>query len=117
MSPADSIGHDELPLPDYDHLPLGSVTQRIRSLDAPALQQLLDYESAHGNRLPVVQVLQTRLRELSEGAEPTGGSVSGPMPERGAGPANPRTTDQTTAAPTINPPSHGDPTNPAQPRG
>jgi hypothetical protein len=57
---------DDLPLPDYDHLPLGSLTTRIRSLDVGDLQTLVQYEATSG--------------------------------------------------PPVNPPSQGDPTNPAQPR-
>ena len=109
-------GHDELPLPDYDHLPIASLAQRVRTLDADGVQALLAYESGHGDRLPVTEVLRARLGELEQGAEPSGGSPLGMAPESGAGPAVPRQTDQTTDAPTINPPSHGDPTNPAQPR-
>jgi len=107
---------DQLPLPDYDHLPLASLIQRIRTLDAAGLSVLLEYERGHGNRLPVTEVLGERLRELESGAEPSGGSPLGRAPEKSPGPAAPRQTDQTTPAPTINPPSHGDPTNPAQPR-
>jgi len=108
--------HDELPLPDYDHLPLASVGQRIRTLSAEQLQHLLDYERAHGDRLPVIQLMDVRLRELAEGAQPSGGSPAGVAPELADQPTAPRSIDQTTAAPSINPPSHGDPTNPAQPR-
>lgn len=110
------VTRDGLPLPDYDHLSLGSLGHRIRTLDAAGLEQVLEYEQAHGNRLPVVQLMQTRLEELKNGAEPSGGSPSGPAPEKASGPAVPRDIRQTTDAPTINPPSHGVPTNPAQPR-
>jgi hypothetical protein len=106
----------ELPLPDYDHLPLAAVIQRIRSLPAAAIEDTLAYEESHGNRLPVTEALRTRLAELADGAEPSAGSQQGPFPEAGAAPANPRSIDQSTDAPTVNPPSHGDPTNPAQPR-
>lgn len=109
-------GHDELPLPDYDHLPITSLAQRVRTLDANGVQALLAYETGHADRLPVTEVLRARLGELEQGAEPSGGSPLGMAPESGAAPAVPRQTDQTTDAPTINPPSHGDPTNPAQPR-
>ena len=109
-------GHDELPLPDYDHLPIASLAQRVRTLDADGVQALLAYETEHGDRLPVTEVLRARLSELEQGAEPSGGSPLGMAPEAGAGPAVPRQTDQTTDAPKINPPSQGDPTNPAQPR-
>ncbi len=59
--------HDTLPLPDYDHLPIGGLTSRVRTLDAAGVQTLLEYERAHGNRLPVVEVLENRLRALREG--------------------------------------------------
>jgi len=108
--------HDELPLPDYDHLPLASLGQRIRTLDADALSVVLAYEKEHANRLPATQLIEARLDELQAGAEPSGGSPTGLTPERSTGPATPRQVDQTTDAPTINPPSHGDPTNPGQPR-
>jgi hypothetical protein len=110
------IDHDQLPLPDYDHLPLGSLGQRIRTLDADGLATVLQYEREHGNRLPATQLMEARLEELRSGAEPSGGSPQGIAPEKGSGPSVPRQTDQTTDAPTINPPSQGDPTNPAQPR-
>lgn len=108
--------HDELPLLDYDHLPLAGLVQRIRTLDATGVQALRAYEGEHDNRLPVTEVLDQRLAELAAGAEPSGGSPLGQAPEAGGGPAVPRQTDQTTAAPSINPPSHGDRTNPGQPR-
>ena len=106
----------ELPLPDYDHLPVASLAHRIRALDANGLATLLDYERHHGNRVPVISVLETRLSELADGAEPTAGSPDSFAPEKSPGPPAPRSIDQTTDAPTINPPSQGDPTNPAQPR-
>jgi hypothetical protein len=108
--------HDTLPLPDYDHLPLGGLTSRIRSLDAAGVQTLLDYEKAHGNRLPVITVLENRLTSLHEGAQPSGGdpaAAAADDPVHGAGGSK---VSQATSGPPINPPSHGDPTNPAQPR-
>ncbi|QCW49803.1 hypothetical protein FE634_04150 [Nocardioides dongxiaopingii] len=109
--------HDELPLPDYDHLPVGSLGHRIRSLDADGVTALLDYERAHGDRLPVVQVLQHRLTELEDGAPTSGGDPTAVAPEAPLGEAS----DSLGSAsrregPAVNPPSHGDPTNPAQPR-
>ena len=89
--------HAELPIPDYDHLPVGSLTHRIRSLDAGGLATLLDYERAHGDRLPVVQLLSRRLDALESGeAEPSGGDPSAPQPEHappadGGSPSNPTT--------------------------
>ena len=107
---------DELPLPDYDHLPIGSLEGRVRSLDADALQTLLNYEQARGNRLPVVQLLEHRLEAVRGGAELSGGSPLAETPEvqqtsRSGSEASPQT-----EGPPVNPPSHGNPTNPAQPR-
>ena len=108
--------HDQLPLPDYDHLPVDGLTSRIRTLDAAGLETLLEYERAHADRLPVTEAMQARLAELAAGAEPSGGSPLGATPEKVDGPPVPRETTMTSNAPQQNPPSHGDPTNPAQPR-
>src|SRR5829696_4391175 len=105
----------ELPLPDYDHLPTGALTHRIRTLDAVGLTTLLNYERDHGNRVPVISVLEARLSELDAGEKPTTGSPDSFVPEKSPGPPAPRSIDQTTDAPKINPPSQGDPTNPADP--
>lgn len=113
---ADVPSRSELPLPDYDHLPVASLAHRIRSLDADALSALLSYERDHGNRVPVISVLEARLNELDAGEKPTTGSPTGLVPEKSPGPPVERSIDQTTDAPKINPPSHGVPTNPAQPR-
>ena len=109
--------HDMLPLPDYDHLPLGGLISRIRTLDADGLQTLLTYERAHGNRAPVVTAMQNRLSALREGAQPSGGDpaadVTSEAPEPAAGGSK---VSEATTGPPVNPPSQGDPTNPAQPR-
>jgi hypothetical protein len=114
---ADVPHHDELPLPDYDHLPVGSVESRIRSLDADQLAAVLAYERAHGDRLPVVQVLEHRLEAVRGGAEPTGGDPLAVAPEAPLGEPGRSHASPATEGPPVNPPSHGDPTNPGQPRG
>ena len=65
--------HDQLPLPDYDHLPVEGLASRIRTLDATGLQTLLEYERAHADRLQVVTIMENRLTSLREGAQPSGG--------------------------------------------
>jgi hypothetical protein len=80
--------HDELPLPDYDHLPLGSLEGRIRSLDADGLSALLAYEKAHGDRLPVTLLLERRLDAVRDGAELSGGSPLAATPELQHAPAD-----------------------------
>ncbi len=57
----------KLPIPDYDHLPEGALTHRIRSLPVDGLRRLLDYEQEHGNRLYVVQLLEHRMHALESG--------------------------------------------------
>jgi hypothetical protein len=109
--------HDELPLPDYDHLPTGSLAGRIRSLDIAGVMSLLAYEKAHGDRLPVVQVLETRLESLRQGAPLSGGSPLAETPELQHAPGAGSEAGPQTQGPPVNPPSHGDPTNPTQPRG
>jgi hypothetical protein len=110
----DSPKHDELPLPDYDHIPLGNLASHIKALDERGIIQLLSYEHEHGNRLPVTQVLESRLQALRNGAEPTG-SIPDQMPEVSEGHTGSQVTPETSGPP-INPPSHGVPTNPTQPR-
>jgi hypothetical protein len=108
--------HDQLPLPDYDHLPIGSVQSRIRSLEADQLEDLLSYEEAHGDRLPVTQVIRARLQQVRDGAPTSGGSPLAETPEAQVAPPPGSPAGPQTEGPTINPPSQGDPTNPAQPR-
>jgi hypothetical protein len=71
----------DLPIPEYDHLPIGSLASRIRSLDQDELQALLDYETSHGNRLPATQTMSVRLDELRNGAQPSGGDPTATQPE------------------------------------
>ncbi|EMY34271.1 hypothetical protein D477_010526 [Arthrobacter crystallopoietes BAB-32] len=110
----ESKAHNELPLPDYDHIPQGTLPTRITGLSEQQVAELLDYEKAHGNRLPVVQVLQQRIEALRNGAEPSG-TANPDTPEvsqaHGGSPVRPET-----AGPPVNPPSQGVPTNPSQPR-
>ncbi|OXM71383.1 MULTISPECIES: hypothetical protein [Amycolatopsis] len=63
----------ELPLPEYDELPLASLQHRIRSLDEEQLDQLMSYELKHANRLPVLELMRVRKQQLHEGAEPSHG--------------------------------------------
>jgi hypothetical protein len=102
-----------LPIPDYDHLPLGSLESRIRTLDEPGLEALLTHESQHGDRAPVMNVLRQRLEALRGGARPSG---AGNMPESRRLAEPEAKASPATQGPPQNPPSQGVPTNPAQPR-
>ncbi|TBR17511.1 MAG: hypothetical protein EPO57_09070 [Chitinophagaceae bacterium] len=99
------VSHDELPLPDYDHLTLGSLRGRMRSLDLPQLIQIRDYEKAHANRLPIVTMLDNRIAKLA--TDPTTPlSGGGQTPEEKAAPAggskvSPQTADRGASNPTV----------------
>jgi hypothetical protein len=77
--------HEDLPLPDYDHMTLGSLRGRLRSLSVPELVQIRDYEKAHAHRLPVVTLLDNRIAKLATDAaavpSPGGGEVVTPAPD------------------------------------
>jgi len=106
----------DLPLKDYDHLPVGSLTSRIRTLDVEDLTTLLDYERAHGNRFQVVTVMESRLAGLKDGAQPSGGNPTATGADAPPAPEGGSKASEATSGPPVNPPSQGDPTNPAQPR-
>ena len=106
-----------LPIPDYDHLPLGSLESRIRTLDQSGLEALLTHEAKHGDRAPVMNVLRRRLQALRDGAKPSGGDGgAGTMPEARSQAGHEPKASPATEGPPQNPPSQGVPTNPAQPR-
>jgi hypothetical protein len=63
----------ELPIPDYDQLPITELRHRIRSLEEGPLRELFQHETEHGNRIPVLELIHARLRELTHGAEPSPG--------------------------------------------
>ncbi len=63
----DQPTHDELPIPDYDHLPIGSLFHRVRSLEQEPLLKLLRYER-HSNRVAVTQAVEALLTQLQDGA-------------------------------------------------
>ncbi|MCW2543093.1 MAG: uncharacterized protein JWM40_645 [Frankiales bacterium] len=76
------IAHDDLPLPDYDHMTLGSLRGRLRSLSVEELVQVRDYEKAHAHRLPVVTLLDNRIAKLATdaSAEPSPGGEPPVLP-------------------------------------
>lgn len=64
------MSRPDLPLPGFDQLPLGDVRHRVRSLDQGELRTLIEHEHEHGNRAPVLALLEARLDELDRGAQP-----------------------------------------------
>jgi hypothetical protein len=69
LTPGADLGHDELPLPDFDHQTVPQLRGRLRTLDLAELVQLRDYEQAHGARLPVLTLLDNRIAKLLAGTE------------------------------------------------
>jgi hypothetical protein len=63
----------------------------------------------------VIAVLEHRLEQLRNGAQPSGGADAA-MPETAGGADGGSKVSPATAGPVINPPSQGVPTNPTQPR-
>src|SRR4051812_40931758 len=107
MADSRSPHRDQLPLPDYDHLPTGSLAGRVRALDTKGVGELLAYERAHGNRVPVIQVLEQRREQLAAGATPSGGSPIAATPEAEHAPPAGSSVGPATEGPPINPPSQG----------
>ena len=100
------LAHDDLPLPDYDHLTLGSLRGRMRSLDLPQLVQIRDYEKAHADRLPIVTMLDNRIAKLAN--DPTaplsGGGTDGAetaAAAKGGSKVSPSTADAGASDPTV----------------
>ncbi len=77
---------DDLPLPDYDHMTLGSLRGRLRSLSLAQLGQVRAYEKEHADRLPVVTMLDNRIAKLAAdpSAAPVGAPSTAPAPEQQA---------------------------------
>jgi hypothetical protein len=109
-------GRSTLPLPDYDHLPIGSLESRVRSLTAAEVEELLAYERTHADRLPVTELLTSRLEQLEAGAEPTSGDPGALRPEQSqqhtGSPVSPATSPQPHS-----PPPHGTPDQRGKPKG
>jgi hypothetical protein len=96
---------DDLPLPDYDQMSLGDLRHRVRSLDEAELVEVLNHECAHAARVPVLEILETRLHALQAGAEPSSGDPRRAPEVTGAKGGSP--VQQATAAEANTPLRHG----------
>jgi len=68
---------DELPIPDFDNISLGSLRARLRKLDLEQLVVLREWEQAHANRLPVVTTLDNRIAKIHEESSAGSNGTSG----------------------------------------
>jgi hypothetical protein len=93
--------HDDLPLPDYDHMTLGSLRGRLRSLTVEDLVTVRAYEKAHADRLPVVTMLDNRIARLTTDptAAPSQGSPVEDQPAKRAATRKPKVTPATASEP------------------
>ena len=79
------VTSSDLPLADYDHLTLGALRGRLRSLEVEQLVTLRTYEKSKADRLPVITMLDNRIAKLAAGeAAPSSGTVSEPSPKASA---------------------------------
>jgi len=67
---------DDLPIPDFDNVSLGSLRGRLRSLSLEQLVVLREWEQAHAHRLPVITLLDNRIAKVSAEQTTTNGSGS-----------------------------------------
>ncbi|MFF9817263.1 hypothetical protein [Streptomyces sp. NPDC014006] len=109
-------GRSTLPLPDYDHLPIGGLESRVRSLTAEEVEELLAYERTHADRLPITEVLTARLDQLRAGAEPSAGDPGALRPEQSEGSTGSPVSPATSPEP-FSPPPHGTPDQRGKPKG
>ena len=72
---------DDLPLPDYNQLQVGSLTSRIRSLGADDLQTLITYERSHAKRVQIMAVMENRLTSLKAKAKASAEDPATAAPE------------------------------------
>jgi hypothetical protein len=72
---------DDLPLPDYNQLQVGSLTSRIRTLGQDDLQTLITYERSHAKRVQVMAVMENRLTSLKAAAKTSGEEPAAAAPE------------------------------------
>lgn len=67
----------DLPIKDFDHLPIGSMGHRVRGLDAEDLGLIRRYEAAHAKRPLALQIIDRRLRELADAQPASDGDQPG----------------------------------------
>jgi hypothetical protein len=61
---AEPDSRDDLPIPDFDNITLGSLRARLRNLSVEQLVTLREWEQAHAHRLPVLTALDNRIAKL-----------------------------------------------------
>ena len=88
---------EDLPIPDFDNVSLGSLRGRLRSLSLEQLVILREWEQAHAHRLPVMTLLDNRIAKVSAEQTTTNGSGS-TYPKDAAAATGSRAADQAESA-------------------
>jgi hypothetical protein len=88
---------EDLPIPDFDNVSLGSLRGRLRSLSLEQLVVLREWEQAHAHRLPVITLLDNRIAKVSAEQTTTNGSGS-TYPSEGASATGARAADRAASA-------------------
>ncbi|WDZ90423.1 hypothetical protein [Nocardiopsis sp. HUAS JQ3] len=57
------------PVPDYEDLSLRDLDERVRSLPAERVRELIAYEESHSGRMRVLELLKDRLHSAEGGDE------------------------------------------------
>src|SRR5690625_5124814 len=104
------------PIADYEGLPISPVPHRVRSLDAEQMRTLLAYGESHADRSGVLEILESRLQQLEEGARPSEGGQSF-QPETPGPPEGGSQAGADTTALISNTKMRSQPDQPVQPKG
>jgi hypothetical protein len=80
-----AVQSNDLPLADFDHMTLGSLRGRLRTLSLDDLVVLRAYEEEHARRLQVLTMLENRIARVrslqqQEQSAPSRGNGSSPGP-------------------------------------
>src|SRR4051812_22858022 len=83
---------DELPIPDFDNISIGSLRARLRPLTVEQLVTLREWEQAHAHRLNVITTLDNRIAKLADtgsgnGSNTNAGNGNGKQAQTDVGPA------------------------------
>jgi hypothetical protein len=95
MAIEEPTSRDELPIPDFDNISLGSLRARLRSLSLEQLVTLREWEKAHAHRLPVVTLLDNRIAKVSAEDQRTNGASAYPAEDARTSPARPASSGTT----------------------
>src|SRR3954453_1296545 len=84
---------DELPIPDFDNISIGSLRARLRPLTVEQLVTLREWEQAHAHRLNVITTLDNRIAKLADTGSGNGSNTNAGNGKRAQTDVGPAGTD------------------------